>query len=65
MDGYLGDEQCTALLEVAKAAALLFSSSRKESEHEVWVRLYEALRHDDCPVEVEISENATNRSNPR
>jgi hypothetical protein len=63
MDGYLGDEECDALLKVAEAAAVLFRppyrrggcgmqlmSHQKETDD--FQRLYDALNNTDCPVEI-------------
>ena len=62
MDGFLSDDACAALLKVAEAAAVLFrppyrrgagiqdTAGAKESLD--FDRLFEALNHPDCPVEI-------------
>jgi hypothetical protein len=63
MDGYLSDDECTALLEVAEAAAVLFRPPyrrgacgillpKNQKEHDDFERLYNALNDSDCPVEI-------------
>ena len=62
MDGYLGDDECTALLKVAEAAAVLFRPPycrfggimvpERRQELEDFRRLYKALNDPDCPVEI-------------
>lgn len=63
MDGYLSDDTCTALLEVAEAAAVLFRPPYRrgncvivlpehQQEYDDFERLYKALNDPDCPVEI-------------
>ena len=58
MDGFLSDDACAALLEVAEAAAVLFrppyrrGAGIQDEEAQDFDRLFMALNHPDCPVEI-------------